>query len=326
MTLARVAEAAGVSVSTASAALSGTGRVSSATAERVREVAAGLGYRASGAARELRSGRPPVVGVVLDLEAVALHSNSAPALWWPRACLTMVGELAEQGVGVQLLSAGSPALARAGDLDAIVTVERPGGLGVLPDHLPFGVPVFVGGDIDQPARPLGRVAPSFDAAVREALDHLADAGSRQPGLLTLPARLSFAEHMEAAHDAWCRERRVRPVVVGRDGGSWDRRVEEALRTGCDGLLCLEPASEEILAAVRRRAAVPGEVRLVVVSEGLIEQHLRPSVTTLSFQGEVAGRLIAAAVLEALESGRPRDVRLPHLLSPRESTAAVRATA
>jgi len=62
-----VARTAGVSTATASRALSGRGRISAATRERVRRAADELGYVASATASSLASGRAENVGVVVPL-------------------------------------------------------------------------------------------------------------------------------------------------------------------------------------------------------------------------------------------------------------------
>lgn len=62
-----VARAAGVSTATVSRALSGRGRTSAATRERVRALAESLGYVASATASSLASGRAQNIGVVVPL-------------------------------------------------------------------------------------------------------------------------------------------------------------------------------------------------------------------------------------------------------------------
>lgn len=59
-----VARAAGVSKATASRALSGADGVSPATREKVQQMADALGFRASGAARRLATGRTRAIGVL----------------------------------------------------------------------------------------------------------------------------------------------------------------------------------------------------------------------------------------------------------------------
>lgn len=65
-TLKTVAEAAGLAVTTVSRALAGDPLISLATRERVRAIAAELGYVPDRAAQRLKTGRTNVIGVLLD--------------------------------------------------------------------------------------------------------------------------------------------------------------------------------------------------------------------------------------------------------------------
>ena len=65
--LEEVARRAQVSTATASRALSGRGRLSEATRQRVRVAAAELGYVASAAASSLATGRAQSIGVLVPL-------------------------------------------------------------------------------------------------------------------------------------------------------------------------------------------------------------------------------------------------------------------
>lgn len=61
-----VARAAGVAASTVSRALARPGRVNAATAERIREAAAALGYHANPLARALPTGRSSMIAVIIS--------------------------------------------------------------------------------------------------------------------------------------------------------------------------------------------------------------------------------------------------------------------
>src|SRR4051794_13811840 len=65
VTLRDVAEQAGVSVTSASEALNGRGRVSAATRAHIEQVAADLGYRPNPSARSLRVGSSRLIGLVV---------------------------------------------------------------------------------------------------------------------------------------------------------------------------------------------------------------------------------------------------------------------
>ncbi len=67
MSLSDVADAAGVSIATASRALAGKPRVSRVTAQRVEAAAARLGYRVDPIARALREGTSRLVGMIVPV-------------------------------------------------------------------------------------------------------------------------------------------------------------------------------------------------------------------------------------------------------------------
>jgi len=73
--LRQVAQHSGVSVSTASRALSGSPRVSGQTVAKVRAAAAALGYRPNASARALRTARSQFIGLVItNLVNTSFHT------------------------------------------------------------------------------------------------------------------------------------------------------------------------------------------------------------------------------------------------------------
>src|SRR5436305_1797030 len=76
VTIRDVADAAGVSISTVSHALSGRRPISTATKERVFAAAAELGYGADPHARALRTGRSGLIGLILRPRD-AIHGSMA---------------------------------------------------------------------------------------------------------------------------------------------------------------------------------------------------------------------------------------------------------
>jgi DNA-binding LacI/PurR family transcriptional regulator len=80
VTLAQVASGAGVSIATASRALSGKPRVSREMVERVRRVAAELGYRVDPIARALRDGSSRIVGLIVPVISIPFFSQLIDAI------------------------------------------------------------------------------------------------------------------------------------------------------------------------------------------------------------------------------------------------------
>lgn len=99
-TLAKVAELAGVSVSTASIAFSGSGPITPETRERVLEAAKKLGYLGPNPlGRQLRSGRTGIIGVVIG--------DSAGRSFSDPVCVQVLdgimNELSDNGLGLLLV-------------------------------------------------------------------------------------------------------------------------------------------------------------------------------------------------------------------------------
>jgi len=75
VTLVQVAKKAGVSVMTASRAMSGEGYVSEETKTKVQAAARALGYAPNTLARVMKGGRTNVIGVVVnDLSSVVVNA------------------------------------------------------------------------------------------------------------------------------------------------------------------------------------------------------------------------------------------------------------
>ena len=102
-TLADVASAAGVSVSTASLAFSGAGPIAAATRDRVHAAAAELGYSGPNPlGRSLRSGRSGIVAVVIGDQLRRSFRDPVSV----QVLDGLVGTLGTLGLGVLLVPAG----------------------------------------------------------------------------------------------------------------------------------------------------------------------------------------------------------------------------
>ncbi|WP_374946263.1 LacI family DNA-binding transcriptional regulator [Agreia sp.] len=182
-TLADVAKAAQVSVSTASIAFSGSGPVSDSTRERVLVAAASLGYDGPDPrARSLRQGRSGVIGVVL--EGSLLHAFRDPV-----TSITLDGvatALGPQGSGLLLLtdSGEGAATIETAAVDAVILL----GCSTRVDH---SIEVFGRRDIpvvsvEGPSRPeLVEVTLDNRAASVVAARHLQALGHTRVGVVTL---------------------------------------------------------------------------------------------------------------------------------------------
>ena len=143
VTLAHVALAAHVSVSTASAALRGSAKVNADTAAHVREVAAGLGYRSNSAAAGLRRGDPSWWASCSPRAAFDPDPTS-PRLFWPRFLTGFADGLAVLGHGMVVVTEQSGRLLRQTPIHAVAMAADPQADGL--SLVPFGTPVLRFGD------------------------------------------------------------------------------------------------------------------------------------------------------------------------------------
>lgn len=184
-TLADVAAAAGVSVSTASLAFSSAGPVAPATRDRVLACAADLGYAGPDpTARSLRRGRSGVVAVVVADRLRRAFSD-------PVSTQTLDGiaqELGDRGLGLLLVPSEAfqdvPALVRNGAMDAAVI----GGLSTPHDATiealrARAVPLV---RIDADPEDGTGVGLEDRAGTTRLIRHLTDLGHTRIGLVTMP--------------------------------------------------------------------------------------------------------------------------------------------
>jgi DNA-binding LacI/PurR family transcriptional regulator len=334
-TLADVARAAGVSASTASLAVNGSGPVSAGTRERIQAAARTLGYLGPDpVARSLRRGRCGVVAVVVsDRLGYAFRDPMMAAL---------LDGLAEEvgAVGSSLLLVPTQRSAEdpdAGDadggrltslpMDAAVIVDcgiRSGAL--IPRLLARGT-VVVGVDGPQDAG-VPVVGIDDEGGVQELVAHLAGLGHRDIGVVALPLALDTAPDAPGVP-----RRRVAAAsaAIGALPGGRSRlavsewnAVEEGERLAGD-LLDATPRPTALLAhsdvlalgclraAAARGLSVPGDVS-VTGFDG-VDLHLLQgtALTTIEQPSGLKGRTAARLVLSALDGAEPDSVLLPTAL-------------
>jgi DNA-binding LacI/PurR family transcriptional regulator len=326
-----VAEAAGVSITTVSHALSGKGRLPERTRRRVREVAESLGYVPHPAARSLASGRTGLVAMV-----VSVHGNAPIAFTEIDYYVELMNGATRAAMerGLALVLAPSTAGAETWGLlplDGVIVIDPADGDPTIATLRARGTPiVFVGRDpngdpsdlVVQNDRSGGTVA---------VLDHLAAGGTRRVGVFAPRTFESFTDDALQAYRGWCAARDQPPLV-------WTTPVEptageEELREAASAFLAAEERPDAVFCPYERvavelvasaRAAgveVPAELAVATVSElGLAERN-DPPITTLEISQAVLGARAASLLADVLD-GRPGAsvLDVPTLLVPRASSA------
>ncbi|HEX7473536.1 MAG TPA: LacI family DNA-binding transcriptional regulator [Candidatus Limnocylindrales bacterium] len=328
-TLVDVARAAGVSVATASRALSGRGRVAVGTQDRVRRVASDLEFEPMPAGRSLRMRATRMIGFVVPdissafyatalkgaqhrLEAAGYHVILMDTDERPdRERVALLALAAGRVDGIILCSSG-------GDASAVRAIERRFRLPIVSfDNVLAGVGA-------------GRITLANEAGIRLLVGHLAEVhGHRRIGYVGgIESETSGAERLEGFRLGLLGNGLpIEEHLIRR--GDW---TERAGRQETESLLDLaEPPSAIVypcadmalggLAELYARAlAVPEAVAIVCFDDTGAMPLLDPPLTTLVRRDREIGDLAASMVLRALEhtAAGPMDVRIPMELAVRRS--------
>lgn len=324
VTLRDVARLAGVSVSQASFALNGTGRVAPLTIERVRSAADELSYRPDARARGLRTGRSGVYGVVIrnmrnpyfldvlrGMELAARDSGASLIIistdYEPEREEEALRSLRAQGVsGVAISPIGDgERLARwlAGAED---------------------VPVVAFNCSRTMAEGVSVVGPDDEEAVALALRHLRARGHDRVALVAAPAELVADPRREDTFLTRCAEEGIDGRILRSRLRTRD--VETLVHAECDAgappafLLNSDYLAAGVYRAARERGLVVGRDVSVIGHDDLpTSALLDPPLTTIALDREGLGR----AVVERLVGGSDAvERRFPVSLRERGSVASV----
>ncbi|MFE2975542.1 LacI family DNA-binding transcriptional regulator [Streptomyces sp. NPDC059258] len=249
VTLLDVARAAGVSKSTVSDALQGSGRVAEATRDRVRAVADDLGYRPNSAARRLRRASTGAVGLHLPATATRLD-------YYMNLAFGAVERAQEDGLDMVLLAPSGAAGGRiASRVDGLLVIDpEPGDSGV-PGLLDAGVPVVTGERYLGPATgPSGAVVCDNAASLTALLDHVTERGARRPALLAPSGSSAWATALRATARSWGRAHGVEVALRTVPFAATPAEAEATTRA----LLTADPAVDAVICAPDGSA--PGVLR------------------------------------------------------------------
>ncbi|MEV0978270.1 LacI family DNA-binding transcriptional regulator [Streptomyces sp. NPDC049915] len=328
-----VAQAAGVSQAAVSLVLGDKwrGRVSEATAERVREAARELAYRPNLAARNLRLGRTRTVLLVVP----ALTTEFFAGVYTGAARVA-----ADHGFGIVLYPspegigpARDPFASAQAALDGVLASSMAADAltAIRGDQLPL---VMLDSD---PAGSLGAATVNLDIAdgVRQVAEHLLGLGHRH-----------FL-HLAADVPSWTFEVRARELArrIGAVPGTSLRAAPAPAPISIDGALAateaaLGPAQarptaivcdDDMLAAgvykaLRRLGLrVPEDVSVTGVDDLGLATAIDPELTTVRLDAERFGEHGMRALLAVLEGRTPAAGDIPVELVVRGSTAPPKAS-
>ncbi len=329
-TLAAVAALAGVSVSTASLAFSGSGPVSAATRDKVLAAAEELHYAGPDPrGRSLRQGRSGIIGVVMEERVLAAFRDPIRIAFLDG----IAQETSADGHGLLLLTdVGESALAmESASMDGVILLGCSGRIARSIDiQRRRAIPaVALGGP---PLDGVLTISLDDEPASKRAAQHLADLGHTNVAIVALPLdgvdgsddRGPLTPEREQAGTVQVTLDRLRGVraVFPDSGGvvTTGSYVDEGMLAGHalldnpDHRPTAIMAQSDLLAAGVIRAAeelglqVPGDLSVVgfdgIALDRIIPHDLTTMVQPAAEQGRAAGR----AVLDLVDGGRPESVR------------------
>lgn len=286
VTLREVADAAGVSIATASRALTGKNRVSKATTAHVSRVAERLGYRVNVFGRALREGTDGAVGVIVPVISNPFYGQ-------------LVHSLEEQlrDKSLELIIADSHGdVVRERERLRMLVRRRVEGIVIVPSDASASLDAVAEAADDVPLVQLDRrveeaptdfVGVDNDRGVALLVAHLADRGARNIALVASDDTTSAGRERRAAFDREIARRGlpVLPQIL-------DRFTLEFGLSAADTIVDRGPlpdaivAGDDLIAAglitglKRRGVAVPRDVMVTGFDGTMLADVCDPALTTV----------------------------------------------
>jgi LacI family transcriptional regulator len=336
-----VSKAAGVSATTVSHALSEAhqSRVKPETRQRVREVAAQLGYSPNRLASGLRNKRSHLLGLVADQIASTPFAGDL--------ILGAQDAAYERGWVLMLVDSGGNRTLEARQLDTLLQHQADGIVYAkmyhqqvqVPEKIQAGTPVVLLDAFDQDGN-FSSVVPDEVGAARTAVKELADAGHRRIGFINnsddIPAtagRLQgYREGLAAAGielDAELITRQTPETAGGREGAGILLRLTEPPTA----LFCFNDpqAFGAYQTASQAGLTIPEDLSVASIDDfGIISEGLWPALTSVALPHYGMGRWAVGRLLDEIEYLAPEEreqirfdcpiVRRGSVAPPRQSHA------
>jgi DNA-binding LacI/PurR family transcriptional regulator len=327
-TLQDIADRVGVARATVSLALSGKGRMSARTRERIRSVAVELNYVPNAVARNLKISRSGSVGLYIPDNPFGLR-------YYLEVAYGAVRRAQESDLLVTLVPRDVPPESRFEDhLDGFVIVDPDDADPIVERLLTGGRPV-VSGEWAPARLPAPRATIFTDnrRGILQLLDHVTERGARTPCCVFPPPTTSWTRAITDGYTEWARGRGVEPRIVTLTDDltpeAIGRQIVAAagVGSGVDAVICAaDGAAVVALDALRRDGVdVGGDVLLAsyVDSDALL--YTTPAITSLyldprEFGARCLDALVAVMSSPADESDEQFTVEVPMTLHLRASTA------
>jgi LacI family transcriptional regulator len=317
-----VAKAAGVASSTVSRAFSRPGRVSFETSERIRRVAAEMGYRTNSLARALPTGHTSMI-------ALAISDITNP--FYNEIILGAQVAASEAGYTILLADTQESGVHERTALDRAVSMVE--GIVLATTRMSDSAirmtakqrPVIV---LNRAVTDVPCVVTDNPRGVRRAVEHLAELGHQRITYLAGPeaswaAGIRWRALRESAMELELQVRRIGPVPPTVAGGA--QAAAEFAHHPTSAVIAYNDlvAIGAIRALTSMGARIPQDVSVIGFDNIFAAELVTPPLTTVAAPLGAMGRTAVSNLLAIVRGARPRaqaPVTLPCRLIVRESTA------
>lgn len=311
VTLKDIAERAGVSTAAISQALNDRGNLRPETRDRIKAVAAELGYVPNKVATALRRGSAMSIGFVLSEE----HGDESSRRWAvqrARQLDALVQVAAAHGFTVTVLPQSRPDLVGGAHVDVLYVPDGQGSHEVLRAAAARGIPIVADDLYVDTARGVS-IRTGYDAAVRAGLELLADAGAERIAFLVDEGSHPRDEIGTTAFQTWSTVRGRTPLVVTVDAArrTLSRVVRDVVADGADAIFAFcEDGPDIYLQLESRDLVIPRDVQLVALCMTECALNDRLSVTHVCVHPERAADALFSALPRVENTNGPVVVDLP----------------
>jgi DNA-binding LacI/PurR family transcriptional regulator len=325
-TIRDVAQAAGLSITTASHVLNNRRDVPEKTREAILEAVKKVGYRANPSARSLRTGVTNIVSLTFRPRN-AVHGSLTGTEYHLRLAGAAAAAAIDRGLGllqlpVQMLLDGVL------PTDGCIIVAPFGGDAVLKQTITRGIPV-VTADPDPDRKGFKYWAGRDERpGTEELLDHLFDRGARRIAMVTGEDDNSWTRGSREAYLAWTDKRNMKPRLSARaerDGFEGGIDIGMSLlhtNNRPDAVVAAtSPIATGIATAAQRIGLkIPSDIRIAAMSDAEAARGFATPITALDLQPEVIGRACVDMLCDILDGKSPKPFVTRSALKVRASTA------
>lgn len=322
-----VAALSGVSKSTVSNVMRGTGSVSAITRDRVLAAISTLGYRPNAAARNLVQQRTSLIGVVVGDLANAFHAELVKDIEQHASTHRYTTLVCNTGGHATLEASRIEALLEQ-RVDGIAMLDFTGDRAVVSQLLADRVPVVM---VSCWAGYADAVAVDDQAGVELAVAHLAELGHERIGHAIDPLMEGTTRHAraDAFEHSLLRHRLTPHAEWTADWAAMEDADELRARLAAGaGPTAIVAANDYTAIRLMERLetagrGVPADVSVVGFDGIAIGELSRISLTTVSQPGDELARIAVELLLKRIERGHdapPGQHRLPPSLIVRGSSA------